>query len=64
MSSPSEQLTVEVHVGSPETFHEELDPAVAAAPTLAFQKGRGGILLTRHSYTHVTAETSDEVPSE
>ncbi|AUI51984.1 hypothetical protein [Arthrobacter crystallopoietes] len=57
----SGQLPLEVIIGSPATFHDQLEAAVAIAQVDAARK-RQGILVTRHSYTHFTVDTSEEVP--
>jgi hypothetical protein len=42
MASQSERLPLDVTVGSPETFQEELEAAVAIAQADAVQKGQCG----------------------
>jgi hypothetical protein len=62
MASQSERLPLGVTVGSPKTFQEELEAAVAIAQADAVQQGQCGVLITRHSYTHFTVDMSEDVP--
>jgi len=57
----SEQSLIEINIGNPATFHDELEAAVATVQAEATSR-RQGILVTRHTYTRFTVGTSHEVP--